>query len=268
MRKVVEIMLWTAGAVVACCVLFIAFVVFPVPMFPHHSDFNGLSVYSDRAFTSDLNGVLEKTARHLEENQLLTGGVPSRVFLAHSQERYAFLCSVARRRPDTQGLVFTWVGSIIISIPGVEAVRQRTGGLPRNSRLEGNLVEGISHEMAHLQAAAVLDGLGAQHLPRWKSEGWADFAAHRTAELVDLYEPDKGLAARVRLLLDPAAWKPPRTTFDRLHFRWQLMVAYLASVRGLSLEEIADPEVSEDQTWRDLVAWASRPDPKDTVPSD
>lgn len=253
MPKPLKGLLLSVAALVIAGFLFLTFVFFPIPMFFYHRQVGHLNVYSDLPINAELVPVLEAAAQRVEAGPLFDPNLRSRVFLAHSQKRFAFFTTVARLRSGGQAMAFTHVGTIIVSIHGVNTVRQRTGGLPRHSRLEGTLIEAIAHEMAHLHVSSRLGYMPALAVPAWKSEGWADFSANSPAALTD---PEYDLEARVRMILDDTAWEPPWSHIDRRHFRWQVMIEYLALVRGLSFDQIFDSPLSESQTWDEVKSWA------------
>lgn len=248
---------WGLAGIATLVGLGIAFtilVLYPVPLFPHRQDFGEFSVYSDEPIAGDLADVMADAARRVRISQLHQTGQRFRVYLSNSRRTYAFFCALARRSPETQALVFTRTRSMIVSLEGVQAVRQRSRGQPRGTRLEGSLAFAVAHEVAHLQAAAALRSSGAAPLPDWLSEGWADTVAAAAP-------PDDGkrLAELARVVLDDAIWRSPRHPADRRHVRWHLLVDFLVTVRASSFERLADGRVEEKQAMSDLKNWlASR----------
>lgn len=226
---------------------------YPVPLFPHHRDLGGLSVYSDERIGDELADAMDEAARRIRMSEIYQPGRRYRVFLSHSRRKYAFFCALARRRSDSQALVFTRTKSIIVSLDGVAAMRRRSGGEPRNTRLEGSLAFAVAHEVAHLQAAATLRARSHGLLPYWLSEGWADVTAAAGFAL-----PEERLAALVRMVTDDEFWLPPRLPSDRRHLRWHVLVAYLVQVRGLDFRQLAEASPGEYETWREVASWLAR----------
>jgi hypothetical protein len=234
--------------------LFIAFVLVPIPLFPHHCRVDNLDVYSDRPFTEEILTQLEAASRRVKDAPLFNREISTRIFLAHDPAHYAFFTTLARRRAQSQALVLTHVGTIFVSMDWLKTVRKRTRGQPRHTRLEGTLPEAIAHEFAHVNLSRRLGYRKALSLPQWKSEGWADYSASHPAAR-DRAEED--LRQRVLLVLDDNFWVPPRSGIDRRHVRWQTMVEYLAVVRDLNVDEIMDPSVDEDGTWKQVRLWVA-----------
>jgi hypothetical protein len=96
-------------------------------------------------------------------------------------------------------------------------------------------------------------------LPAWKSEGWADYSAHRGRLRSD---PGGGLAARIRALLDDEAWGEPLTPVDRRHYRWQLLVEYLVEVEGMSFATLMAEDVTEADCRARQLAWYAGSEPQ------
>jgi len=233
----------------------LTFVLYPLPLYPHHRQIGRFSVYSDRPISGDMPRVIAEVERSVTASELDDPEARYRVFLSASHRRYAFFCSLARRGADSQALVFTRTRSMIISLAGLEAIRERSGGRPVGTRLEGSLPFAISHEAAHIQVAATRRERSLRSLPWWLSEGWADYTAGLgTAGK----SSDDRFEDRARLAFDDEAWRPPLRTADRRHFRWHVLVEYLVDIRGLDFDELATGGISEADAERDLRAWLAQ----------
>ncbi|HSN57451.1 MAG TPA: hypothetical protein VLT32_22470 [Candidatus Sulfomarinibacteraceae bacterium] len=254
-RRPGRISRWVLGAIATLVVLvagFVAFVVYPVPLYRHHRQIGRFSVYSDLAITPADESAVEEAERTLAAGELDTPEDRFRIFLSSSSRKYAFFCAVARRGVASQAVVFTRARSIIISLDGIGAIRARSGGRPPNSRLEGSLAFAIAHEAAHIEAASAVRRRGLPQLPTWLSEGWADYTAGSAGLRGD---PPAQLPDRARLVFDDAAWVAPLLRSDRRHFRWHVSVEYLATVRGLGFDDLATGAIGEGDAERDLRRW-------------
>lgn len=244
--------LLVGSALLIADAMLLGLIAYPLPLFPYHAEIVGLTVRSDQPISGETQAAVAEAQHRIAAAGLASRGLRYRIFLAHSPQRYAFFCALARRRPDSQALVFSRVGSILVSLDGIRQVRERTRGVPRHSRLDASLAEAMAHEVAHLQIEAAQAKLGLPPLSTWKSEGWADYAANRLAAQED---PAYDLEARARHLLDDAAWSDPLRPADRRHFRWHVLVEYLASVRKHDMATIADERITEEATWSELLHW-------------
>jgi len=238
-----------------------ALVVFPHPLFPHRRLSTSVDLRSDEPLGPATDEALQAAHRRILAMPLHRPAEHYELFLCHRERLYRLFAFLTRTPPFTQGLIVSSAtGTVVLSAPGIRRMRARTGGEPVHSRLEGTLDAAIAHEVAHLQVRGRLGLRRSTALPPWKSEGWADYSAHR-ANLGS--DPRGGLAARVAVLLDDDVWRGPMSSADRRHFGWQLLVEYLADVEGMSFDGLVADGVTEAACRSRLLAWysGSRPDP-------
>jgi hypothetical protein len=88
-------------------------------------------------------------------------------------------------------------------------------------------------------------------MPVWKSEGYAEYQANIAATRADeTYD----FSARVDLLLDDNFWGRGNSVARHL-YRWHLLVEYLATEKGMGLDDLVEEGVSEEGVYRDMLAW-------------
>ena len=153
------------GVVVVLVGLYLSVFFFPYPLFPHHAEFAGFSVYSDREIPGDFELVLDDARRRVEAMELYRAGSNLRIFLCFSQRKFTTLNKLAGKRHGGQALVISAAGNAFFSEEGIEGMRQRTGGRPVHSRLEGSWSAAIAHEVAHQQMVARIGLRGARSIP-------------------------------------------------------------------------------------------------------
>jgi hypothetical protein len=249
--------LWVMAILVVIVGLYLSIFFFPYPLFRHHTEHAGFSVYSDREIPEGFELVLEDARLRVEGMELYRGAKNPRIFICRSQRLFVFIVKLAGKRHFGQALVISAAGNAFFSEEGIEAIGLRNGGRPVHSRLQGSWSAAIAHEVAHLQMGSAIDARGEGGLAPWKSEGYADYAANFAAAASD---PDYDFRDRVSRLLDDSSWRPPVKSFDRRHFRWHVLVEYLCSVKGLSFADLMDEGVTEDGAWDQMIAWYSSPD--------
>jgi hypothetical protein len=253
-RRIAKWAVWGLAALIVVFALHLSVFFLPYPLFPHHLESDGFSVYSDREIPEEFELVLRDARLRVEAIELDRGAANPRIFVCRSRRLFVFLVKLAGKRSAGQGLVISAAGNVFLSEKGIENIRRRTGGRPVHSRLEGSWAAAIAHEVAHLQISSELGHRKSRSIPGWKSEGYSDFSANRAAAESD---PDYSFEKRVGLLLDDDSWRPPIEPFDRRHLRWHVLVEYLCTVKGLSFDEVMDVGVTEEGAWRDLMAWYS-----------
>ena len=243
---------WGLVVLVALAGLYLSVFFLPYPLFPHRVEHAGFSVYSDHEIPKDFDRVLEDARRRVEAMELYRGAAPPRSFICQSHRLFAFIVKWAGKRHVGQGLVISVAGNAFFSDVMIRKVGQRNGGRPEHSRLAGSWAAAIAHEVAHDLVFSELGYMATLRMPPWKSEGFADHSANLASAEVD---PDYDLRNRIKLLLDDNAWQSSTGFVDRRHFRWQLSVEYLSSVKGLTLAELLDEGVTEVGTRADMMAW-------------
>ncbi len=253
-RKLVKWSIWAFGAFAMLVGLYLSIFFFPYPLFPHHAELAGFSVYSDRVISDDFAPVFEDARRRVEAMPLYRGAALPRVFVCRSQRRFAFLVRMAGKGHAGQGLLISMAGNAFISEQGIKVVAQRNAGRPAHSRLDGSWAGAIAHEVAHHLVFAELGFRKARRIPAWKSEGYADYVANLASAASD---PDNDLQTRIALLLDDDSWQHLTGSVDRRHFRWHVLVEYLCTERGFDLADLLAEDVTESSAMADMKAWSS-----------
>jgi hypothetical protein len=256
-RKVAKRVLWGLAVVIVVIALYLAVFFLPYPLFPHHIEHAGFSLYSDREIPEDFKQVLEDARLRVDAIELYRGQAPPRVFVCRSQRLFVFFIKLAGKRQAGQGLLISVAGNAFFSEAMIRAIGQRNDGRPVHSRLEGSWAAAIAHEVAHDLVFAELGFSRSREIPVWKSEGYADFQANLASAATD---PGYDLRGRIEILLDDHAWRSPTKFVDRRHFRWHLLVEFLCAEKGLSFTELMDDSITEEQTRTEIMAWYSSPD--------
>ena len=253
-RRIGKWSLWGLGAVVVLFALYLSVFFLPFPLFPHHMEHAGFSVYSDREISEDFELVLEDARFRAEGMELYRGAKDLRIFVCRSQRLFVFLNMLAGKGHGGQALVISVAGNAFFSEEVIESVGRRNGGRPAYSRLEGSWSAAIAHEVAHDLVYSEVGYRKARQIPVWKSEGYADYSANLVPAGAD---PDYDFRSRIGHLLDDDSWQSTMGYVDRRHFRWHVLVEYLCSVKGLIFSDLIDDAVTESGTRAELMEWYS-----------
>lgn len=263
-RRVGKWALWALALLVIVFGLYASPFFVPYPLFPHHAELAGFSVYSDGEIPGDFELVAEDARRRIEAMENYSEGEDLRIFICRSQRLFVFLNKWAGKRYAGQALVISVAGNAFFSEAGIQSVGRRNGGRPRHSRLQGSWAVAIAHEAAHDLMISELGFWKARKIPVWKSEGYADYSANLASARSD---PDYDFRSRVDLLLDDEFWDHSLGEVDRRHFRWHVLVEYLSAVKGLTFEELLDTGVTEGNAREELMTWYSNyPSTESDVP--
>ncbi len=251
-RKLGKWSLWGVGAVLVLLALYLSVFFLPYPLFPHHTEHAGFSVYSDSEIPESFEIVLDDARRRVVAMELYRGAAPLRVFICRSQRLFVLLNRLAGKRHAGQALVISAAGNAFFSEVMIESVGRRNGGRPVHSRLEGSWPAAIAHEVAHDLVASEVGFRRARRIPVWKSEGYADYSANLASAAADL---DYDFRSRIGILLDDDSWRSPFGFVDRRHLRWHLLVEFLFSVKGLAFVDLLDEGVTEEIALAEMMAW-------------
>jgi len=224
----------------------------PYPLFRHHAELAGFSVYSDREIPEGFGQVFADARHRVDQMELYHGAPPPRIFICRSRRLFVFLVRLAGKRHAGQGLLISAAGNAFLSADGIESVARRNRERPAHSRLEGSWSAAVAHEVAHHLMFSELGLTRARATPVWKSEGYADYAANAAAAGP---QTDSNLRSRVRLLLDEERWRGFSGSVDRRHFRWHVLVDYLCTIQDLDFHDLMDEAVTESEAWYWLMEW-------------
>ena len=255
-RRVGKWFLWGLGAVVVLFGLYLSVFFFPYPLFPHHIEHAGFSVYSDREIPEDFERILDEARFRVEGMELFRGAKDLRIFVCQSPRLFVFINKLAGKRHGGQALVISVAANAFFSGQVIEAVGRRNGGRPAHSRLAGSWSAAIAHEVAHDLVFSEVGYTKARQIPVWKSEGYADYSANLASAGAD---PDYDFRSRIGLLLDDDSWQSTIGLIDRRHFRWHVLVEFLCSVKGLTFADLMDADVTEEIARSEMMAWYSMP---------
>ena len=80
-RRIVKWGLWTLCIVAVGVALYLSVFLLPYPLFPHHIEHAGFSLYSDREIPEDFKRVLEDARLRVDAMELYRGQAPPRIFV-------------------------------------------------------------------------------------------------------------------------------------------------------------------------------------------
>ncbi len=141
-RRVGKWFLWGLGAVVVLFGLYLSVFFFPYPLFPHHIEHAGFSVYSDREIPEDFERILDEARFRVEGMELYRGAKDLRIFVCQSQRLFVFINKLAGKRHTGQALVISVAGNAFFSEAGDRGCRATKRWSPRTLEARGIVVCG------------------------------------------------------------------------------------------------------------------------------
>ncbi len=248
---------WLLRALLLVVLLFtlqVSILAFPQPWFEHREKSVCCTVYSDVPFDAGLRDVLKDVDERLQAVELYQPGEDYRIFLCRNPKRFALFARLAFVSPRVQGFNLSLMGNTFVSPTRIIEFGESAAWGPPYGLREGSLAHVISHEIVHQITETTLGFSAYLRLPRWKSEGYAEYGSkiHVTRQ-----DPDATLARRIEYLENDPSWAPG-PNFVRDIYRGHLMVEFLSEIRDLKLAGIMEEEVTEAETYRAMIEWYER----------
>lgn len=249
-RRLIRGVLILVGIYVAFEAGRVLLISFPEFYFGYREEHAFASVSSDVPFDIDTASFVADLEERAAFVPILKVSKRQNVFLAREHSRFAFIAQVAGQGANAQGLSLPWRNNVVVSRTFVEHIGERFGDDYRHTMLAGDLVQVTLHEIVHNATAEQLGWLAFRGLPPWKREGYAEYTSNLWSVAQD---PDDDFRVRARRMLaqDYLANDPVR----RFYARSQILVEYLAEVRGLSFSEIMDDGMSQKDVLAEVESW-------------
>jgi len=240
------------GALIGIILLQVSLLAFPQPLFNHKLVAECLTAYSDQEFDDALRGVVAEVEERLAAMEIRDPGLPQNVYICKNPRLYAFFTFLSLLPKRTMGFNLSVLENSFISRTRVEEVSCGNPWKLRHTCLEGDLAQVICHELAHAYTQEKLGFRLYRDIPKWKSEGYAEYASTIAAIRKDGRNPLRG---RMGKLFDNSLWIHSDTV--RKIYQAQLLVEFLSEVKGLSFDEIMSEQVTEADTLEEMKRWAS-----------
>ena len=245
---------WLARAVLVLLLLLaldIAILAFPSPLFAHKQNFGEFTVYANHAIPDECGDIVEEARQRIQAMERPRPGASYRVYICGNQRLYSLFAFLTRRGADSLAIGLSTLGNMYLNETKIRRFAAANHADIRHSRFEGNFAEVIAHEIVHFNMVESLGFRAALKLPVWKSEGYAEYQANLATSRMD---STYSLPGRIEVLLNDAVWGRGDSPARR-HFAWHVMVEYLAEVKGLSLEELADANITATSSHAEMLTW-------------
>jgi hypothetical protein len=229
----------------------VAVLAFPHPLFEHKQRFDGFTVYSDLPIPDHYGEVIEDARARIEAMDYVRPDANYDVFICDEPWRYSLFAFLTRRTSNSLAIGLSAFDHIFVNNLKVQRFAAQNYGGIRHSRYEGNTAEVIAHEIAHFKMLKQLGVWTALNLPLWKSEGMAEYLANLAATRAD---ESYDFTERVDLLMNIEFWGSEHS-FARQMFESHLLIEFLAEEQGLSLNDLANPKVTDDLARDQMLAW-------------
>jgi len=240
-------------ALVLLATLHISALAFPYPLFPHRTESDCCTVYSDAELVSGLDEIMRDVDRRLLAVELHDTDKNNRVFYSTDQKRFTIVARMALVNPRVQGFNLSLLGTSYVSDERIRRLGASSGGFPPYGVRTGDPAHVIAHEIVHDYTSDALGILAYSRLAWWKREGYAEYGASIAAIRAD---GTASLADRIDLLLDDGKWWAA-PEWVRESYRGALLVEYLTDIRGYRFAEIMSDRVTLDETQTAMLRWRS-----------
>ncbi len=204
-------------------VFYVLLLLHPQPLFAYELEHAGIVVHATRPIPEAMRETLERVRGRLNRTPLVAPSDRYDVFICHSRWLFALF---ARTNYQVGGVMNYFGKHVFLRESDMEHDRLIS---PRGTPVEADrpLSYFMAHEIIHAVVARRLSPLAFLRLPRWVSEGYADYVARD----IDLDRTLAGFKAGAREL-DPAR--------SGLYLRYHLMVAQALDRNAVSADSLLE----------------------------
>jgi hypothetical protein len=216
-------LLRAAGGAIVLAGLYLLLLLYPQPLFAYELEHAGIVVHATRPIPDAMRDTLERARGRLNRSSVVAPSDRYDVFICHSPWLFALF---ARSQYKAGGVMNYLGGHIFLRESDMAHDRLIS---PRGTPVAADrpLSYFIAHEIVHGVQARTLTPLAFVRLPRWVSDGYADYVARD----INLDLALAGFKARTPEL-DPAR--------SGLYLRYQLMVAYALDKDGVTAHALLE----------------------------
>jgi len=251
LRRALRWLSWTVTIIFLAGLLWIAPLAYPNPLFDHREQVGNITFHCDAEMDTEMLAALHDVPLRLQAVEIYDPNLKLDVFLCRSTGLYRFLSRLSLVPSPVPGFNLSQAGNSFISLPGIEARQLSSGGFPDYSAISGGLAHTISHELIHNYAVARSGFFSSRGIPKWKSEGYAEYAAGRAVRANDTTAT---LRDRIQTMMSGFA-----SNSAREYYSYELAVEYLAEVEGFSYDELMADRRPFYQVSIQMMTWFESP---------
>jgi len=234
--------------------LWISLLAFPQISLKYKNQYGCCTVYSDEPFENNFKEIMNDVNNRLQAVEMHDSTKTPHVFIYNNPKLFAFFARLPLLRPDLQGYNLSIFGNTHICVDRINKLHEAYPLMPKYAITEGSLAHIVTHEIMHEYFVEAFGRMNNIKLPVWKREGLCEYGANIGAIRTD---STTSLKKRIDILSDKNNWD---NSFEhsRNHYRWGLMVEYLAEIRNYSLADIFADTVLYDATLNSMSQWHSK----------
>ncbi len=250
-RKIIRWFLWIIAVLLILFALQATVLAFPQLIVGDNVQVGFVKMYYDDNSAIDIKQLAEDVDRRLRASGFYDSTRTECVFYFQSQRLYTLFARLSLVTPLAQGYNLSVFHNSFISGSRIAALAERTGGIPKYGIWEGSAAHIIAHEIGH-QYVADRIGRGIwRQLPHWKQEGLPEYIANIGTIRLDTAAT---LPHRIDILEDDFVWSG-YNSWDRVHYRAELLVEYLIEKEGYTIEGIIADSVTLNETNAAMMEW-------------
>jgi hypothetical protein len=216
-------LLRAAGGATVLAVIYLLVLLYPQPLFAYELEHAGIVVHATRPIPDAMRDTLDRARGRLQRSPLVAPSDRYDVFICHSPWLFALFA----RSQYKAGGVMNYLGGHVFLRESDMAHDRLISPSGTPVAADRPLSYFIAHEIVHRVESKALSPLTFARLPRWVSDGYADYVARD----IDLGGALAGFKAGTREL-DPAR--------SGLYLRYQLMVAYALDRSGVTARALLE----------------------------
>jgi hypothetical protein len=245
-RRAAKVLGWIVLVLVLLIGLQVSVLAFPSPWFDGSVREGNVRLYYKGTTREAMQPLVREVVRRVQAAEIYQEDVPLRVFVCPEQSLFNLFARLSRVPVSVPGFNLSLLNNSFVSVPRLEERRRSNLAGITHSALSGDLAQCIAHELTHDYMQERLGFRRYRRIPRWKTEGYAEFGATRAAVAADPEAAFDRRVAALDLLMDPRA---------RNYYESALLVAFLAGERGLTFDEIMADSVTREDAGEQVAAW-------------
>lgn len=249
-RRAGRLALGGFAIVLGVVTLVVVVLAFPDPLFAHKQSFDEITLYSSDPLSPHIQDVVDSVRDRVRAMEYGRPDAKVRVYICGTPRLYSLFARLTRRAPNSLAICVSALRTMYLNETKIRRFAATNYHGIRHCRYEGSVAEVIAHEIAHFNIVRRVGYRRSLRIPMWKSEGYAEYQANIAATRAD---PHYDFGERVELLLDDGVWRNSPVARD--FYESHVLVEYLATQQGISLDGLLEADVTRDAARGDMLAW-------------
>lgn len=227
-------------------VLQVSLLAYPYVWFDHSFTEGSLTLHYDDPISLNIESLALDVSNRIKATELYDPELELDVMLCSEQEKYDRFARLSFVPVTVPGFNLSVFDNSYISMEKLAQRRSNNYANLRYAAMAGDLAQSIAHELTHNYVVKHDGLLRSRKIPRWKSEGYAEYQASKAFSQIDSVYTLQKRYSQIDDIYDQ---------HSRDYYRWSLVVEFLASELGYSYTDIMHDSVTYEGAGAKLGDW-------------